>query len=297
MQRISRRTFVKQAAGAAMVLSGGITPQVASAKPTATDMVTLGKSGIKVPRIAMGTGSHGWNKQSQQTQLGQKTFTSLMEHGCASGIPFIDAADIYGSYPMIKEALKSLPRDKVTLLGKVWFANSQEIPYSTSVIPHVDRLRKETGTEMIDIVLLHCTTDSNWPEQLKQMRDELSELKQKGIVRVVGTSCHSHAALKAAVEHPWVDMVLARINNQHVRMDDDATVDETAQLLKKARANGKGVLGMKIFGCGDLTEPEQRDASLKYVLGNGLVDAMTIGFASPDQVDDTLQNVNRVLAG
>ena len=77
----------------------------------------------------------------------------------------------------------------------------------------------------------------------------------------------------------------------------DDTAEEIAKTLRRARANGKAVVGMKIFGAGKLTRPEDREASLRYVLGNGLVDAMTIGMTAPGQVDDNLRALGRAFAG
>jgi hypothetical protein len=75
----------------------------------------------------------------------------------------------------------------------------------------------------------------------------------------------------------------------------DASVEEVTAVLKQARANGKVVLGMKIFGAGKLVEPEQKDASLTYVLQNDLVDAITVGMLSPEQVNDTIARMNKAL--
>jgi len=88
--------------------------------------------------------------------------------------------------------------------------------------------------------------------------------------------------------------VLARINNVGKEAAMDASVEEVAPLLKQARAEGKVVIGMKIFGAGKLTSPEQRDASLKFVWSNGLVDAVTIGMLSPQEIDDTIERMNKV---
>jgi hypothetical protein len=127
------------------------------------------------------------------------------------------------------------------------------------------------------------------------MRDELSELKARGIVRAVGCSCHSHAALRVAAEDPWVEVIFARINPGRKRMDSDASVEQVAATLKLARANGKGVVGMKIYGAGDWTSPEQRRGSLDYALHGGLVDAMTIGHVSASQFDDTVASIEESL--
>jgi hypothetical protein len=99
-----------------------------------------------------------------------------------------------------------------------------------------------------------------------------------------------------AAEDPWVDVIFARINPGHRRMDEDATTEQVAETLQLARANGKGVVGMKIYGSGEWQSPEQRRQSLAYAL-DGLVDAMTIGHLSAAQFDDTVANIEAVLAG
>jgi hypothetical protein len=102
--------------------------------------------------------------------------------------------------------------------------------------------------------------------------------------------------MKVAAAHPWVDVILARINNVGKDAEMDASSEEVATVLKQARANGKVVLGMKIFGAGKLVKPEQKDASLKYVLGNKLGDAITVGMMKPEQVDDTIERINKALS-
>jgi len=159
----------------------------------------------------------------------------------------------------------------------------------------VDRFRKELDLDVIDICLIHCMTDAEWPATYERVRDELSEMKAKGAVRAVGVSCHDLGALKVASAHPWVDVVLARINNGGTEAAMDASVEEVTPVLKQARANGKVVLGMKIFGAGKLVKPEEKDASLKYVLQNDLVDAITVGMLSPEQVNDTIERMTKAL--
>jgi len=75
----------------------------------------------------------------------------------------------------------------------------------------------------------------------------------------------------------------------------DASPEEVAPVLKQARASGKVILGMKIFGAGKLTQPRQKDASLKFVFDNKLVDAITVGMLSPTQVDDTIRRINKAM--
>jgi len=267
----------------------------AGATQAATARVPLGRSGLTVPRLAMGTGSNGWARESDQTRLGEREFVKLMRHGAERGAQFIDAADLYGSHPFVKATFRELDRDRVTLLTKIWFTPAKNMTPTETAKPEVERFRQELGVDQLDIVLVHCVTDPAWPKQQARMRDELSDLKARGVVRAVGCSCHSHAALRVAAEDPWVEVIFARINPGRKRMDDDASVEQVADTLRLARANGKGVVGMKIYGAGDWTSPEQRRASLDYALHGGLVDGMTIGHVSAAQFDDTVANIEAVL--
>ncbi len=301
MYSISRREFMRAGAfgaGAAAVFPGWAAAQETkpATKPTsATDRVEIGQSGVKVSMLAQGTGANGWQKQSDQTRLGMDGFVNLMRHSFDSGINFFDLADLYGSHPFMKNALKHIPREDVVLLSKIWFAPGGGMKGATAAKPEIERFRQELGTDVIDICLVHCVSNPRWPAQQQQIRDELSELKEKGVVKVVGCSCHSMEALRVAAEDPWTELIFARINDKQKKMDGRPA--EVAAILRQARKNGKFVVGMKIYGCGDLTKKEDRDASLHYVLDNSLVDAMTIGFTEPAQVDDSIGHIAEVLKG
>jgi aryl-alcohol dehydrogenase-like predicted oxidoreductase len=299
VSRITRRTFLEGAVTGSALLAGCsiASGKAATKNPRAADRVPLGRTGLLVPRVAMGSGTNGWKRESDQTRLGRDAYARLLKHGFERGAAFFDCADLYGSHEFIRHALRTqaIPRDQVTILSKIWFAAAPEMQPTATAVPEVERFCRELGVDHIDICLIHCVQDPNWPRQQERMRDELSALKERGLVRAVGCSCHTHAALSAAVEHPWTDVVLARINPVHARMDDDATVDATATLLRKARAAGKGVLGMKLFGCGDIADPGQRQRSLRMSFGGGLIDAGTIGFLAAEQVDDAMHRIDLAL--
>ncbi len=293
MSDITRREFIKTSvigAGALVASPVLAAEQVkCCAKFQACDRVALGKTGIVASRLAMGTGMHGSERSSDHTRLGQEKFTELIRHGYDNGLNFFDMADLYGSHPFMKNALQGIPRDKYVLLSKLWFREGKVIKPSGGAIKEVDQYRKELGTDIIDVVLIHCANKPTWAEDLKRVRDELSQLKEKGAIRACGVSCHSHECLKVAAEIEWTDVILARINNTGAKMG--ASPEEISNTLAKARANGKCVLGMKIFGEGTLIQPEQKDASLKYILKNDIIDAMTIGMLSTEQVDDSMKRI------
>lgn len=291
MKKINRREFIQTgAAGLAGItaLSGyGFNPSAS------LDEVALGNSGLKVSRVALGTGSHGWKHASNQTRLGTNGFVDLAKHCYDRGIRFLDTADMYGSHPYAREVFKVLPREKITLLTKVMVYQHQDWYTPEPLQVSLDRFRKELGTEYIDIFLLHCMTNGNWPVEYKKYMDGLSEAKSKGIVKTVGISCHNLDAMKVAASHPWVDVLLARINHQGAKMDGSPA--EVMKVLETAKLNGKGIIGMKIFGCGDLISDTDREKSLNYVLKSGNVHSMTLGLESKEQVDDAVGRIMRIV--
>jgi aryl-alcohol dehydrogenase-like predicted oxidoreductase len=299
----SRREFINTTlAGVGAVMAAPALLRAAEGKPltatSAADRVTVGNTGIRPSLLAQGTGYNGSARMSDHTRMGKEAFDRLLRHGLDNGIAFIDTADLYGTHTYIRDTIRGLPRDKYALLSKVWPKKEFWNLASGGAIEEVNRYRKELGIDMIDICLIHCMTNDKWASEYARIRDELSELKQKKTVRAVGVSCHDFGALKLAASDPWVDVIFARINHkggQQYLMD--GSVEDVAAVLKTARANGKFVVGMKIFGAGKLIKPEEKDASLRYIFKNNLVDAITIGMKKTEEVDDTIARVNAALKG
>ena len=284
-----RRDFIRTSfAGAGALALGTLGTRLAlseTLQPTtgksASDLVTLGKSGIKASRLAMGTGTHGSNGSSNQTRLGLDGVSALFKAAYDHGINFWDSADQYGSHPHLKEALKTIPREKVVILTKTHASTADEMKAD------LDRFRQELGTDYIDILLLHCMTDPNWPKLKQGAMDVLSEAQQKGIVKLHGTSCHTFEALTTAANTDWVQVDLARINPAGVIMD--AAPEKVVPVLRDMKKKGKTVIGMKIFGEGRLKD--RMDESLKFVMGLDCVDCFTIGSESRDQVADLVKRI------
>lgn len=296
MKPFTRRDFLKASAGAVAAgpVLAGAAPALGAVKKSfaGSDIVPLGQTGIRVSRLAMGTGFNGFNQSSAQTRAGKEAFDNLLRRGIDEGVTFLDLADLYGSHPFIKDVLRGLPRDKFVMLSKIWPRKEDWVTPSGGAKQEVERFLSELGTDRLDVCLIHCMLNDQWPTEYERIRDELSELKDKGTVGAVGVSCHDFGALKVAAEHPWVDVIFARINYKGgAEYSCDAPVEELSAVLKQARANGKAVVGMKIFGAGKLVEPEQKDTSLKFVFENELVDAVTIGMMNPEEVNDTLQRM------
>jgi len=286
---MKRREFLHRsawAAGAALlnasVFARRTLPRVPlPRKFSASDTVTLGKTGIQTSRLAMGTGTIGFAHHSHQTALGVKGLSDLLLNGYDHGLRFFDSADSYGSHPHVAEALKHVPRDKVTVLTKTWSRDP------ASARADLDRFRRELGVEQIDICLMHCLTAGDWTTQFRGVMDVLSEAKEKGVIRAHGCSCHSIEALRGAAKSPWVDVDLVRINPIGAEMDaDPATV---VSVIREMKAAGKGVVGMKILGQGALRH--RQDEALNYALSLDLLDAFTIGAESQAEQEDLIRRI------
>ena len=280
---MNRRAFFLRSAGAAIALDR--LPYHLCASTTAkqaSDRIQLGPMKVELSRLAMGTGTNGSGGSSNQTKkLGLSGLADLFKAAHDQGITFWDSADQYGTHPHVKEALKSVPREKVTILSKTHASTEKEMRAD------LDRFRREIGTDYIDILLLHCMLDADWPERKKGAMAVISEAREKGIVRTHGTSCHTLEALKTAARTPWVQVDLARINPAQVAMDADPQT--VIGVLRQMKAAGKGVIGMKILGAGKLRN--KVDESLQFALSLDCVDCFTIGSESRAEMLDLVNKI------
>lgn len=308
MSELNRREFVEKAAlaaaaaGALTVGSAALADEKSKGKalPKLSEQTKLGKTGIKTSLLGIGTGSIGWNHQSNQTRLGQAKFNELMRHAYDSGIRFFDLADQYGSMPYFKEPLKKLDRSKIVIQSK----SNNRTP--EGIKADLERFRKELDTDYIDTLLVHCVTEPDWNVRYRGVMDALEEARQKGIIRAHGVSCHTFESLQAAANEPWVQVDLARYNPWGKYMDgvkgepESKTPDHVRPILQKMRSAGKGVIGMKILAQGDIAKEQERlekmRESLRHALSTGAVDMMVIGFESPQQITEVMTETRVALA-
>jgi predicted aldo/keto reductase-like oxidoreductase len=295
MSQLSRRDFLGQSAAAVGALAATNLLAKAAEAPrqlkSGADQVTLGRTGIKTSLIGMGTGSNGVNHSSNQVRLGNEKFCKLVRYAYDKGITYFDTADQYGSHIYLRDALQGLPREKLFIQTKTRSTTAEMAKAD------IERLRQELGMDYVDTLLMHCMTKSTWPTDFRPVMDVLLEAKRKDWVKAIGTSCHGMEPLRAAVKCDWVEVDLARINPVGVKARMDGPPEEVVPCLRAMHEQGKGILGMKILGEGTFKTEEQQLASLRFVLGLGCVDAMVIGFESPQQIDQIMQRVEIALKG
>jgi hypothetical protein len=292
MSRPTRRSFLAATFGAAALSRLGAQPK----KRLATDWVTLGKTNVKVTRLALGTGTHGGRVQRE---LGQEGFTSLVRHAYDRGIRFFETAESYHGMPeMLGIALKGLPRESYTLMTKY------STPAAGNPGPKIDDFRRQLQSEYIDILLLHCLRPPTWENDYRSLQDGFSEAKSKKIILAHGASVHGLPALRTIPGNQWLDLALMRMNHNGTRMDTpdqrdvDApgNVDEVTAHTRKIHGQGMGVIGMKLCGEGRFTQAADREAAMKYVMNLGSVDAVTVGFKSTAEIDEAIDRMNRVMS-
>jgi aryl-alcohol dehydrogenase-like predicted oxidoreductase len=155
MINISRRQFITTTVaglGSAAVLKYSLRAQ--EVKPGSfkgNDIVELGKTGIKVSRLAHGTGYNGSRRSSAHTRLGQQAFSALLRHSFDQGVFFIDMADLYGSHPFVRETFKGVDRSKLVFLSKIWPHKADWTTPSGGAKEEVERFLKELNTDYLDI--------------------------------------------------------------------------------------------------------------------------------------------------
>lgn len=294
---LSRRQFLERSAGTAGALLLTSCPwfhAVAAAKRTAADQVALGKTGIKISRLGFGTGSDSGNVQQA---LGQENFNKLIRYAYDQGITYFDCAQSYRTFEWLGGAIKGLPREKLFIQSKIGGQPEQ-------IMAAIDHHRKVFDTDYVDSMLIHCMVSNRWTDDLKRMMDAFDEAKEKKWIRAKGVSCHSLPALRAATASNWTEVHLVRVNPQARHIDGmeqawDKSGNDVAPVLaelKTMRAKGRGVIGMKIIGDGDFTQPEDREKSIRFAMSRPELDAVVIGFKSTAEIDEAIRRMNQALA-
>lgn len=293
MSHHTRREFLKTGlATGAIAASGRLA--LGPARQAATDWVTLGKSGVKVTRLAFGTGSFSGQVQRE---LGQDGFTRLVRYAFDQGIRFFETAESYGEmHKMLGVALKGIPRDSYRLMSKV--TTRQGVDPQEKF----DELRKLANTEYFDIMLLHWQHTATWPADTRSWQEGILEAESKRVIVSHGASVHGLPALRHVPGNKWLDVAMIRMNHKGTRMDAEdyntdglGNVPEVVTRVKQVRTEGMGVVSMKLAGEGTFNR-EDRRAAMKFAFKNAGVDCVTVGYKNTAEIDEAIENLNLALA-
>ncbi len=294
MTYCSRRNFLKTGLAAGALASGGALPLLATGGK-ATDWVTLGNSGVKVTRLAFGTGTASGRVQRE---LGQEQFTTLVRYAYDQGIRFFETAESYGEmHKMLGVALKGIPRDTYRLMSKVTTHDGVD-PREK-----IDELRKLANTDYFDIMLLHWQHAASWPTDSSRWQDGIMEAQSRKAVVKHGASVHGLPALRQVPGNKWLDVAMIRVNHKGTAMDAEdyntsglGNVGEVVTHVKQVRKEGMGVISMKLVGEGRFTQRADRQAAMKFAFQNAGVDCVTVGYKNTSEIDEAVENLNLALA-
>ena len=178
---------------------------------SATDMVTLGRSGVKVTRLAFGTGTLSGQVQRE---LGQDGFTRLVRHAYDRGIRFFETAESYGEmHRMLGVALKGIPRDSYQLMSKVTTREGVDPQQK------FDELRRLANTDYFDIMLLHWQHTATGRPTRRAGRTQSSRSQSQKVVLSHGASVHGLPALRQVPGNKWLQVAMIRVNHTGKSMD------------------------------------------------------------------------------
>ena len=155
----------------------------------------LGKSGVKVSAIGIGTWQWGSREWGWGRDYGREDVLAAFQYALENGINFVDTAEIYGrgkSERLVGEAIKH-HRDEVVIATKVWPWNLT----SGRLFRAVERSASRLGVDIIDLYQIH------WPNPIFPIGNTMKAMKRLvrlGKVRFVGISNFGLARTKAAQE-------------------------------------------------------------------------------------------------
>jgi predicted aldo/keto reductase-like oxidoreductase len=292
---VTRRQFIQTSAalaGAALLSPWALAETKTPVVRTATDQVTLGKTGLKLSRLGFGAGS---NNGHVQLADGKAAFVDLIHYAYDHGITFIDTAQAYATFNVMADAIKGLPREKLFIQSKV--DNRPE-----DVLAVIDHHRKTFDTDYVDSLLVHCMTRGQWTDEWKQVMDAFDQAKEKKWIRAKGVTCHTLPALRAAIASDWTEVHQVRVNPQGAFTDRErdgwsvgGDIAPVLEQIKAMDAKGRGIIGMKIFGNGTFTDPADREKSIRYAMSQKEIDAVVIGFKNRQEIDEAIERINRAL--
>ena len=293
MPHFTRREFLKTGLAVGTLAASGNLP-LSAQRGSATDMVVLGRSGVKVTRLAFGTGTISGQVQRD---LGQENFTRLVRHAYDRGVRFFETAESYGEmHKMLGIALKGIPRDTYQLMSKVTTRDGVDPRQK------FDELRRLANTEYFDIMLLHWQHTATWPTDTARWQDAILEVQSRKVVLSHGASVHGLPALRRVPGNRWLDVAMIRMNHTGKSMDaeDYATqgpgsVPEVVTHVQQVHTQGLGVISMKLAGEGTFDREDRRRA-MRFAFRQADVDCVTVGYKTPAEIDEAIENLNLALA-
>ena len=185
--------------------------------------LNIGRSGIEVPFLGMGTwaiGGGSWWGDNDDA-LSVKAIQTAVEQG----IRWIDTAPIYGLYhseTVVGEALKHIDRDKVVLSTKCGLEWRHETPVlhkvvdgtavyrdlsAQSIIEDVEDSLRRLGTDHLDVLYTHWQSPDLGLYPLEETVEAMMKLKEQGKIRAIGASNVTADLIRGYCRYGQLDVI------------------------------------------------------------------------------------------
>ncbi|MGI6559577.1 MAG: aldo/keto reductase [Limnochordia bacterium] len=195
---------------------------------------------------------------------------ALLREAFEQGVNFVDTAELYGTYPHIREALRGYDGE-VIIATKSYASGYEEMAQS------LERARRELDRDVIEIFLLHEQESSHTLRGHAPALEYLVEAKERGLVEAVGISTHTVAGVRAAAAHPQIEIISPLINLTGVGIVDGSREDMLSA-MEFAASMGKGLYGMKPLAGGHLSG--KVESALEFVLAIPTLASVALGMKS-----------------
>lgn len=240
----------------------------------------LGKTDLKVSRLCFGS----LTMTKSQRNLSLDEARKLLNYSFNEGINFIDTAELYDNYHLIREVFKDINRENFIIASKT-YAYSKEAARDS-----LNKYLKELKTDYADIFLLHEQESEHTLRGHYEALEELWKLKEKGYIKAIGISTHKVQGVKAARDFKEIDIIHPMANLEGLGILD-GSIDDMLYEIKKAREENIGIYAMKVLGGGHLIT--KSEDAIKWAVENDNFDSIAIGMQSELEVKSNSLLINK----
>ena len=281
--KLNRRTFVKGTIGAGIALSAA--PWLVSCSPyDAKGLATsvLGKTGVKIPKLAIGLGSRWCSIDSEDEAI------EMLTYALDNGLYYFDTAYTYEnknngaiSEERIGKLIKSR-RNEVFLSTKVRSRDPEEAK------KQIEESLKRLQTDKLDILKIHSIESQEDVDELSKkggVIEVVQKMKEEGVTRFIGFSGHGNAeAMKAMADKGAFDTMLIAMNHYGNNENDRKNITIPAALKQ-----GMGVMLMKAVRPKEQNPKYKGTELVRFALSLNGPAGLTVGMDSKAVVDKNLE--------
>jgi predicted aldo/keto reductase-like oxidoreductase len=277
----SRRKFIMGTLGAGALLAGSDLLSSCSVvrdtarvfNPKGLPVTELGKTGVKVPRIAMGLGSRFCAVKSPEEAF------NILNYALDNGLYYWDTAAIYEN--------KELGIISEVRLGEVVKTRRKEIFLSTKVnsrdpneaMRQIETSLKRLQTDHLDMLNIHSVNSEEDITKLSEkgnLLDIVQKMKEQKVTRFIGFSCHADAGLvKKMAEKKIFDNMLVAMNQYNGNTEKR---EETA--FTAAKQQGMGIMMIKTVRPREMVKGLDPRELIRYGLSLKGPDGIVVGMDS-----------------